>query len=300
MRGSNLAVYWLGGDIPFMRSALISTVAALCPFVMAAPAPASWFFTTSEVGLAAELVGTDLVPDIGSNRTYRIWAVTPETWRIDAIAGNESVGMRFEAIGGTFYQNSFGGPTSTSINSGFFTLAPSLEWDSFLTIGRLTATDNELLDLGVEWAAFEASGSVLETTNGSVFIFPAHSQGDSVPFSDSCGRTGQGVLIAQLTVVGEGATLEGSVLLQGGDEFGETYQAFIMDFSIDQDGVSNALPEVVCAADISGDNEVNIFDLLHVLEHWYDGSCEDITRDLVVGIEDILLVVDSWGSCIAE
>jgi len=267
---------------------------------MAAPAPASWFFTTSEVGLAAELVGTDLVPDIGSNRTYRIWAVTPDNWRIDAIAGNGSVGMRFEVLGGTFYQNSFGGPTSAAINSGFFTLAPSLEWDSFLTIGLLTATDNELLDLGIDWAAFEASGSVLETTNGTVFILPTDSQGDSVPFSDSCGRTGQGVLIAQLTVVGEGATLEGSVLLQGGDEFGETYQALITNFSVDSDGVSNALPEVVCAADISGDNEVNIFDLLHVLEHWYDGSCEDITRDLVVGIDDILLVIDSWGSCVAE
>jgi len=300
MRETISAMDWLGGDTPVMRPALISTAAALCPFVLAQPAPASWFFTTSEVGLAAELVGTDLVPDIGSNRTYRIWAVTPDNWRIDAIAGNGSVGMRFEAIGGTFYQNSFGGPTSSAINSGFFTLAPSLEWDSFLTIGRLTATDNELLDLGIDWAAFEASGSALETTNGSVFILPTDSQGDSVPFSDSCGRTGKGVLIAQLTVVGEGATLEGSVLLQGGDDFGQTYQALITDFSIDQDGVSNALPEVVCAADISGDNEVDIFDLLHVLEHWYDGSCEDITRDLVVGIDDIYLVIDSWGSCVAE
>jgi hypothetical protein len=283
-----------------MRNALIPTTVALFAFAMAAPAPASWFYTTNEVGIAAELVGTDLVPGIGSNRTYRIWAVTPENWRIDAVAGNGSVGMRLEVFGGTFYQNSYGGPTSTAINAGFFSLAPSLEWDSFLTIGRLTQDNNQLLDLGVDWAAFEASGSVIETTNGSLFILPSDAQGDPVPFADACGRTGNGVLIAQLTLVGEGATLDGSVLLQGHDDLGETYQALVTNFSIDSAGISNALPEIACAADITGDNEVNIFDLLHVLEHWHGGSCEDITRDLVVGIEDILLVVDSWGSCIAD
>lgn len=283
-----------------MRHALMPTTAVLCVCALAAPVTASWFSTTTEVGIAAELVGTNLVPDIGFNQTYRIWAVTPDNWRIDAIAGNGSVGMRFEVLGGTFYQNSFGGPTSTSINSGFFALAPSLEWDSFLTIGRLTSTDNELLDLGFDWSAFEASGSVLETTNASVFILPTDAQGDPVPFTDACGRTGNGVLLAQLTIVGEGATLEGSMLLQGGDDLGQTYQAWITSFSIDSAGVSNALPEVACAADISGDNEVNIFDLLHVLEHWNDGSCEDITRDLVVDIDDIMLVVTSWGTCVAD
>ncbi len=208
--------------------------------------------------------------------------------------------MRFEVIGGTFYQNAFGGPTSSSINSALFSLVPELEWDSFLTIGRLDASDNELSNIGFDWSDFEAGGSLLETTNGSVFLLPTEPQGDAVTFSDACGRSGHGVLIAQLTIIGEGASLEGSVLLQGGDDVGATFQSHVTAFEIDSDGVSNALPAVSCAADITGDNQVDVTDLLYLLEHWYDGSCEDITQDLRVDGNDVLLVVDSWGACVVE
>ncbi|MDP7518831.1 MAG: hypothetical protein QF438_01625, partial [Phycisphaerales bacterium] len=257
------------------------------------------FDTTTEIGIAAEVVGTDLVPDIGANRTFRIWAVTPEGWRIDAVAGNSEVSMRFEVVGGTFYQNEWGGPTSISINAGFFSLAPDLEWDSFFTIGLLTNTDNSLLDLGIDWTDFEA-GNLLETSNGSVFVLPTDVQGELVAFTDACGTTGNGVLIAQLTLVGEEASLEGSVLLQGHDDQGQVFQAQIDNFSIDADGVSDALPQITCAADITGDDQVDVMDLLHLLEHWYDGSCEDITQDLVVNGADVLLLVESWGSCSEE
>jgi hypothetical protein len=287
---------WLGGDRDMHRF-FVSTTSAICALATAMPAAASWFYTTDDVGLAAELVGSDLVPDIGANRTYRIWAVLPENWRIDALAGNGTTAMRFEVVGGTFYQNVYGGPTSTSINEGFFALAPELEWDSFLTIGLLSETDNSLLDLGIDWAVFEASGNVLETSNGSVFVLPTDVQGDPTAFTDACGTTGNGVLIAQFTLVGEGATLEGSVLVQGHDDQGQTFQTHISSFAIDAEGVSDALPAVACAADITGDGEVDVTDLLELVGHWLDGSCEDITRDLIVDSDDILMLVDSWGSC---
>jgi hypothetical protein len=265
-------------------------------------AASAGFETTTEIGIAAELVGTDLVDGIGANRTYRIWAVTPENWRIDAVVGNSEVGLRFEVIGGAFYQNGFGGPTSTSINPAFFSLDPDVEWDSFLTIGALDAAgtpfgNNALLDIGINWAAFEASGSLLEADNGTVFITSDDAQGDAMTFVDACGRSEQGVLIAQFTLVGEGASLEGSALLQGRNDLGITLQAHIMDFTIDADGVSNAVPEVTCAADITGDGQVDVVDLLHLLGHWLDASCEDITRDLLVDGADVLLLLDSWGAC---
>ncbi|MDP6891330.1 MAG: hypothetical protein QF471_08360 [Phycisphaerales bacterium] len=286
-----------------MRVSFVLTAAMIC--VSPIPVAASWFYITSDVGIAAELVGTDLVSGIGANRTYRIWAVMPEDWRVDAVAGNSTTSMRFEVVGGTFYQNEWGGPTSTSINAGFFSLAPELEWDSYLTIGSLDSDgtpfdNNELLDLGIDWTAFEASGNLLETSNGSVFVLPTDMQGELVAFTDACGTAGNGVLIAQLTLVGEEASLEGSVLLQGHDDQGQVFQSQIDSFSIDADGVSDALPQIACAADITGDDRVDVMDLLHLLGHWYDGSCEDITRDLVVDGADVLLLVDSWGSCSGE
>ena len=283
-----------------MRHSIIPTLGVVTVMTMATSASASWFYTTSEVGIAAELVGTDLVPDIGVNRTYRIWAVMPEGWRLDAVAGNSEFGLRFEVIGGAFYQNGFGGPTSTSINPAFFSLDPDVEWDSFLTIGLLSNTGNELNTIGIDWTNFGVSGTLLETDNGSLFILPTDVQGNATAFSDSCGSNGHGVLIGQLTIVGEGASIEGSALLQGHDDLGATWQAHISNYSIDSQGVSDALPQIMCAADMTGDEQVNIIDLLHLLEFWYDGSCEDITRDLVVDVDDMLLVLDSWGPCAVE
>jgi len=299
MRGSVPAMDWLGGDFT-MRHSFVSTLAALCGMTMATPASASWFYTTDEVGIAAELVGSDLVPGIGVNRTYRIWAVMPDNWRIDAVAGNSQLDLRFEAMGGSFYQNGFGGSTSTSIHSNFFALDPDLEWDSYLTIGLLTNTENELSNIGIDFTGFEASGSRIDSSNGSMFVLPTVSQGAAAPFSDACGTAGNGVLIAQLTVVGAGASIEGSVLLQGHDEQGATFQAHINSFTVDPDGVCDALPQILCAADLTSDSQVDVIDLLYLLEHWNDGSCEDITRDLRVDINDMLLVLDSWGSCATE
>ena len=140
--------------------------------------------------------------------------------RIDAIYGNSAGDLSIgTAAGMSFYQNTaFGGPTSTSINSAFFPLAPSLEWDTYVTIGALYSNDNALLDIGIDWASFEAGGS-LETNNGSWFVTPADIQGAEV---------GGMVLIGQFTVVGgtgdAAADLVGQINMQGKDAFGETFQ----------------------------------------------------------------------------
>ncbi len=273
-----------------MRLLFISMTLAACGVTTSAVG----FDTTTEIGIAAEVVGTDLVPDIGANRTFRIWAVTPEGWRIDAVAGNSEVSMRFKVIGGTFYQNSYGGATSQQINTALFALAPELEWDSYLTIGSLTMADNELNDIGIDWAAFEDSGNLLEADNGTLFVTIEHPQGDATTFADACGRSHPGVLIAQLTLLGDAPSLEGSVFLQGRNDLGVVLEAHITSFAIDANGVSDALP---CAADITDDGQVNVTDLLHLLEHWYEGACEDLTHDAIIDVEDVLLILDSWGAC---
>ena len=77
--------------------------------VLATTAEASWFYSTDEVGIAAELVGVNLVPteSVGANRTFRVWAVMPDGWRLDAIAGNSTQTLSF-TTDGSFYQDTFG------------------------------------------------------------------------------------------------------------------------------------------------------------------------------------------------
>ena len=51
-------------------------------------------------------------------------------------------------------------------------------------------------------------------------------------------------------------------------------------------------------ADLSGDGEVGILDLLVLLTVWgSDGQLGDINADGTVGILDLLSVVANWGPC---
>ena len=144
--------------------------------------------------------------------------------------------MSIEVVGGSFYQDAFGGPTSTSINPLLFPLAPSLEWDTFLTIGALTSVDNNLNQIGMVWDDFEA-GNLLATNNGSVFVVPTEPQGELQAFTGSCGQARSGVLIGQFTLLGEGASLMCSVLLQGKDESDVVWQQpMAIDASTDCNG----------------------------------------------------------------
>ena len=75
---------------------------------------------------------------MGNGETYRMYVNMEAGTRIDAVFGNSVGSLSIGLLDGmSFYQNSFGGPTSTSTNSDFFALAPSLEWDSYVTIGSL-------------------------------------------------------------------------------------------------------------------------------------------------------------------
>lgn len=73
--------------------------------------------------------------------------------------------------------------------------------------------------------------------------------------------------------------------------------------SVDVNG--NSIPDecetLPCLADITGDNAVNVQDLLAVLNAW--GPClgidclADINNDNVVNVQDLLAVINSWGAC---
>jgi len=169
-------------------------------------------------------ISIDSLGDMGYGETYRMYAHVGAGERVDAVFGNSVGPMSIgTADGMSFYQNALGGPTSTGINSAFFPLAPSLEWDSYVTIGALYANgspfaENKLLDIGIDWASFNGGGSI-DTDNGSWFVTPVDPQG---------GELDGKVLIGQFTVVGGSgdgyADLVGQVSIQGKDADGNTFQ----------------------------------------------------------------------------
>ncbi|MCH2142723.1 MAG: hypothetical protein MK077_06980 [Phycisphaerales bacterium] len=277
---------------------------ALTAMIATTAAHANWFFNTSDVGITAEVVGENLVDGVGTNRTYRLWAVLPDDWRLDAVAGNSEIALQIQPVNGTFYQNPFGGPTSKEISSSFYPLLPSLQWDSYVSIGATDSVgssspgnDNTLGNIGIDFSTFEDEGGAINTVNGSWFILPIDSQGQSISFSDACTREGRGVLLGQFTLIGEGATIEGSALLQGQTSLGSTWQAWIDAFSVDPDGICDAIPEVACSADVSGDHNVDVMDLMMVLESWDEGGCADVSGDAKMCVKDLVVVCESWGSC---
>ena len=53
-----------------------------------------------------------------------------------------------------------------------------------------------------------------------------------------------------------------------------------------------------CPADITGDSDVDVSDLLAVIDQWgLAGSYADINQDGIVDVSDLLEVVGSWGPC---
>ena len=162
-------------------------------------------------GMSLELVNSG---DQGD--TYRLYANLDAGARIDAVYGNAQGTLEVRVDGGTMYHNANGGPTSKEINSNFFPFVPSMEWDSYVSIGALYQDgspfgSNNLNNIGVDWASWEGGGDLV-TDNGSWFVTPDDAQGGEL--------NGQ-VFIGQFTI--DGGDIVGQVNLQGKDADGNTW-----------------------------------------------------------------------------
>ena len=282
----------------------------LTTMIFTTPAMAAVVPETNEVGIAVELVGAGLldahVEGVETNRTIRLVAVMPTGWRLDAVAGNAQQALLLQCNNGTFYQHTFGGPTSTSMNSAFVSFFPELEFDSFVTIGALDQdgapySANNMNDIGFDWTDFEDNGGAISGNNGSWFVTPLDGQGEQFAFTDSCGEARTGVTIAQLTLVGDGATVSFSGLLQVKDETGAALQAFFTVFETTTEDRSPADISAGCSGDLDGDAVVNVHDLLSMLSNWSGNSClVDLTFDDVVDTADVIELIAQWGPCPSE
>ncbi len=65
---------------------------------------------------------------------------------------------------------------------------------------------------------------------------------------------------------------------------------------------SNGMTAVIyvshpCIADITGDAQVNVSDLLEVIDQWGQSGAADINGDGAVDVTDLLEIVGNWGVC---
>ncbi|MEO1998962.1 MAG: GC-type dockerin domain-anchored protein, partial [Planctomycetaceae bacterium] len=61
---------------------------------------------------------------------------------------------------------------------------------------------------------------------------------------------------------------------------------------------SKPIPEPECEADVTGDQQVDIADLLLVINSWgTNDAASDINNDGIVDVTDLLVVMGGWGPC---
>ena len=196
-------------------------------------------------GLDYRLVGTNLVDTGGFNYTVDVFAVLDEGSRLDAVFGN-SQNSKVVSSNGTFYQNGFAGPTSNENNEAFWMLQPSMEFDSFVTIGLLSNVDNNLQNIGIDFTDFESGGSI-DSENGTWFVLPTDAQGEAEYLENAACEQTTSVIIARLTVIGESSTVNVSASFQGriaDASWQESHDIFIeynelLDGDCDENGVAD-------------------------------------------------------------
>ena len=168
-------------------------------------------------------VFTDLRNGAPSNSiTYRLFADLEAGAAVTRVSGNSSdpllIGLANN--GASFYQNANGGPTSTDLNNNFFPFVPSMEWDSYVSIGALNQTSNTLTSVGgLEYLTFEGGDDLTTNSNGGYW---AVSPGDAQSLEDQ----GQ-VFLGQFTVLGGSGTVDdliGQINLQGLDSGGTAWE----------------------------------------------------------------------------
>jgi len=148
--------------------------------------------------------------------TARIFAnFSAASDELDAVFGDAQDSLSISSSGG-FYQNALGGATSANINPALIPLFPSLALDSWVTIGLEDMTDNNMLNIGIDWTDFEAGGDIM-TDNGSWFATPDDPQ--------VLAGADLRVMVGQFTMFGTDSNVSGVLNLQGKVGDFETFQA---------------------------------------------------------------------------
>ena len=65
------------------------------------------------------------------------------------------------------------------------------------------------------------------------------------------------------------------------------------------DNHSKPMAEPECGSDVTGDQQVDVADLLRVINNWgTSDAASDINSDGIVDVTDLLVVMGDWGACV--
>ena len=168
--------------------------------------------------LVVESVGND---NFEGGNTYKVYLqFTDEDQSLHAIFGDVNDQIQIQTTT-SFYQDELGSATSMSMNPNAFDQFPSLQYDSYVTIGASTSEENDIWNVGVDFENFE-SNSILNIDNGAWFVLPDVQQ-------TSADETNK-ILILQLTTSG---VASGNLNFQGRDAYGDMWQERNLTFTSD-------------------------------------------------------------------
>ncbi len=147
--------------------------------------------------------------------TAMIYATfTAETDELDAVFGDADNFLSISASS-SFYQHALGSYKAPM--AALLPLYPSLAMDSYVTIGRTSDADNNMLDIGINWDDFEDNGGPISTDNGTWFATPDDPQ--------VLAGADLRVLVGNFTMYGLDSHVFGVMNLQGKEGDFETFQA---------------------------------------------------------------------------
>ena len=193
-----------------------------------------------------------------------------------SVVGVPGSPLRVRVTNGTFYNHPFG--SDQAPNENIIAAFPSLAYDTFVSIGRLTQPD--ATQLSKDWPGFPDTCLVGTSLGWSVTA----ADPQSVTTDDRQGAPVDGVVF-----IGQFSSESGSIaawfLLEGISD-GEGFQAYSIACHLGG----------CMSADFNNDKCVDILDFLRVLDLWGPTStCEgDLDGDGFVGMTELLVVLAEW------
>ena len=156
-----------------------------------------------------------------NGQTYRLYCTLEQGSSVQVVFGDESHPLSIRTEGALF-QHDFGGHTSASINEALSQSTPALKYDSWLTLGFENSYNNELWELGMDYAGFVSDNQMI-VDNGGWFL---------VPTSSKCQPNAEGlILLGQFTTSG---VVSGTLNIKGKDAAKQTWIANDLSFSTTQ------------------------------------------------------------------
>ena len=259
-------------------------------------------------GLSVEtvVVHDGSIPELAGHTTYRVYAdVTSSTDFISAVYGNQDTPLML-GTDGTFFQDAIAGNFAQNVVPSLFSFFPTLEYDSWLTIGvsnsdegsSVQNTPSTLVDA---FAAFNAGDGfvVNDPIGGSWFnLLQCLSTLEECAMEDlAFGGADNRVLLAQLTSTGDVYGVFNMQVFPAGDQDEEIKQTLTFS-SDDADLFGCTNPAATGNEEGEGvyDPAATIDDFSCVLPCTLDLSLANVTSPTCHGDADAGIAVEAMGA----